>query len=158
VLTDEVKINLNMLGALILDGVGEEVDRADIVAVDQSGPQQGVVPAPQVVVEARTPPLRCGHSAVLCLSAQTGDDVVAQKHRIAQSGPASVGTTYPVSVNVDDEVRRRVTAKKQTMVEGSLDVVEDALHDREMGLMGVVHVEAYLLDRVDVKPVEGKVL
>jgi hypothetical protein len=37
--TDEVEINLNMLDALMLDGVGGEVDRADIVAVDQSGPR-----------------------------------------------------------------------------------------------------------------------
>jgi hypothetical protein len=41
--TDEVEINLNMLDALMLDGVGGEVDRADIVAVDQSGPRYGVV-------------------------------------------------------------------------------------------------------------------
>jgi hypothetical protein len=99
-----------------------------------------------------------GHNAVLCLSGRTRDDVVAQKHRIAQSGPASVGTTYPVSVNVDDEVQRRVVAKKQVVVEGALEVVEDALHGHEMGLMGVVHVEVHLLDRVDVKPVEDKVL
>jgi hypothetical protein len=33
-LTDEVEINLNMLGALMLDGVGGEVDRADVVIVD----------------------------------------------------------------------------------------------------------------------------
>jgi hypothetical protein len=32
------------------------------------------------------------------------DMVVAQEHRVAQSGPASVGTTNPVSVSVHDEV------------------------------------------------------
>jgi hypothetical protein len=37
-LTDKVKINLNMLGALVLNGVGGEVDNADVVIVDQSGP------------------------------------------------------------------------------------------------------------------------
>jgi hypothetical protein len=42
-LTNEVEINLNMLDALMLDGVGGEVDRAGVIAVDQSGPQQGVV-------------------------------------------------------------------------------------------------------------------
>jgi hypothetical protein len=40
-LADEVEINLNILGALMLDGVGGEVDRADIVTVDQGGPRQG---------------------------------------------------------------------------------------------------------------------
>jgi hypothetical protein len=37
VLTDKVKINLNMLGALVLNGVGGEVDGTDVVIVDQSG-------------------------------------------------------------------------------------------------------------------------
>jgi hypothetical protein len=37
-LTDKVKINLNMLGMLVLNGVGREVDGGDVVAVDQSGP------------------------------------------------------------------------------------------------------------------------
>jgi hypothetical protein len=42
-LADKVKINLNMLGALVLNGVGGEVDGAEVIAVDQSGPQQGPV-------------------------------------------------------------------------------------------------------------------
>jgi hypothetical protein len=37
VLADKVKINLNMIGALVLNGVGGEVDGADIILVDQSG-------------------------------------------------------------------------------------------------------------------------
>jgi hypothetical protein len=37
-LADKVKINLNILGALVLNGVGGEVDGTDVVAVDQSGP------------------------------------------------------------------------------------------------------------------------
>jgi hypothetical protein len=38
-LTDKVEINLDMLDALVLDGVGGEVDNTDVVAVDQSGPR-----------------------------------------------------------------------------------------------------------------------
>jgi hypothetical protein len=33
-LADKVKINLNMLGALVLNGVGGEVDDADVVTID----------------------------------------------------------------------------------------------------------------------------
>jgi hypothetical protein len=45
------------------------------------------------------------------------------------------------------------------MVEGALEVAEDALDGYEMGIIGVVHVEAHLLDRVgDVRPSEGEVL
>jgi hypothetical protein len=39
VLADKVKINLNMLGALVLNGVGGVVDGADVVVVDQSDPR-----------------------------------------------------------------------------------------------------------------------
>jgi len=35
VLSDEEKINLNVLGALMMNGVGGHVDNADVVAVDQ---------------------------------------------------------------------------------------------------------------------------
>jgi hypothetical protein len=45
---------------------------------------------------------------------EPGDKVVAQEHRVARSGPTSVGTTRPVSV--DDELRRRDTMKKQVVV------------------------------------------
>jgi hypothetical protein len=45
------------------------------------------------------------------------------------------------------------------MVEGALEALKDALHDREMRLMGVVHVEAPLLDCLgNVGPGEGEVL
>jgi hypothetical protein len=109
-----------------------------------------------------------GHGAVLHLSAQVrdnvltlqgpGDKVVTQEHRIARSGPASVRTTSPVSISLDDEVRRRGTAKKQAVVEGALEVPKDALCGCEMGLTGVVHVEAHLLDRVgNVGSGEGEV-
>jgi hypothetical protein len=42
-LTDEVKINLNMLRALVLDEVSGEVDGADVVTIDQSGLRQEAV-------------------------------------------------------------------------------------------------------------------
>jgi hypothetical protein len=42
-LANKVKINLNMLGVLVLNGVGGEVDDTDVVTVDQSGPRQGAV-------------------------------------------------------------------------------------------------------------------
>jgi hypothetical protein len=34
VLADKVEINLNMLGALVLNEVGGEVDSVDVIAVD----------------------------------------------------------------------------------------------------------------------------
>ena len=35
---NEVKINLNMLGPLMLNWIGGHVDRTDVVAIDKSGP------------------------------------------------------------------------------------------------------------------------
>jgi hypothetical protein len=45
--------------------------------------------------------------------------------------------------------------KKQAMVEGALEVPKDVLCGREMGLTGVMHVEAHLLDHIgNVRPGE----
>jgi hypothetical protein len=45
------------------------------------------------------------------------------------------------------------------VVKGALEVPEDELRSYKMGLMGVVHLEAHLLDRVgDVRPSEGELL
>jgi hypothetical protein len=70
----------------------------------------------------------------------------------------SVGTTRPVSISVDDELERRDATKKQVVVEGALEVADDALCSGEIGLTRVVHVKAHLLDCVgDVRPTEGEV-
>jgi hypothetical protein len=42
-LTDEVKIDLNMLHVLVLNRVDREVDNADIVVVDKCAPGERVV-------------------------------------------------------------------------------------------------------------------
>jgi nucleoside-triphosphatase THEP1 len=42
-LADEVQVNLHVLRALMLHGIGGEVDRADVVAVDESGALKGTV-------------------------------------------------------------------------------------------------------------------
>jgi hypothetical protein len=43
VLVDEVEINFNTLGALMLDMIVGEVDGTDVVKVDHGGPRKGVV-------------------------------------------------------------------------------------------------------------------
>jgi hypothetical protein len=75
-LKDKVEISLDMLGALVLDGVVGEVDGTNVVAVDQSGPPQGVV---QLHKQQTKRTRRChvvGHVAVLRLSARMRDDVL----------------------------------------------------------------------------------
>jgi hypothetical protein len=75
-LADKVKINLNMLSALMLNEVGEEVDDADIVAVDQSGPRYGAVQLHKKLVKPARLCHAVGHDAVLHLSAGMRDDVL----------------------------------------------------------------------------------
>jgi hypothetical protein len=72
-LADEVEINLNMLGVMMLDGVGGEVDRAGVVAIDQGDPRQEVV---QLQKQLTEPACLC-HDVVLRLNTRTGDDVLA---------------------------------------------------------------------------------
>jgi hypothetical protein len=76
-LADKVKTNLNMLGALVLNGVGGDINDSDVVVIDQSDSRQGVVQLhkQQLMKHARL----ChavGHDAVLRLNARTGDDVL----------------------------------------------------------------------------------
>jgi hypothetical protein len=40
---DEVKVDFHVLGALMLNGVGGEVDGADVIAVNEGGRLQRVV-------------------------------------------------------------------------------------------------------------------
>jgi hypothetical protein len=53
-LTNEVKVDLHMLHAMVLHGIGGEVDRADVVAVDEWR-SQGGYEAPRVADKARMP-------------------------------------------------------------------------------------------------------
>jgi hypothetical protein len=76
-LTNEVAIKLNMLGALMLDGVDGEVDRANVVVVDQGGPRQEVMQLQKQLTEPARLHHTVGHCTVLHLSTQIRDDVVA---------------------------------------------------------------------------------
>jgi hypothetical protein len=92
-LSDKMKINLHMLGALMLNGVGGEVHGTDIIVVDEGAPrQQGLE-----LVEQLTQPGALSHAVsngtIFGLSVGVGDDglllgrpgnqVVLQEHRIA---------------------------------------------------------------------------
>jgi hypothetical protein len=71
-LTDKLEINLNMLGAPVLNGVGGEIDSADVVAVDQSGLQQGVV-------QLHKQPTKPAHSATPLATARYSTSALEQE-------------------------------------------------------------------------------
>jgi hypothetical protein len=92
-LSDKMKINLHMLGALMLNEVGGYVHDTDIIAVDKCAPRRRGME----LVEQLTQPSGLSHAVgngmIFGLSAGAGDDglplgrpenqVVPQEHRIA---------------------------------------------------------------------------
>jgi hypothetical protein len=139
-----------MLRALMLHGIGGEVDGVDVVAVDEGGALKGAV---ELVEELTHPGGLChavGHNAVLDLCAGAGDDglplgglgdeVGAQEYDIAGSGPVRVGAAGPVSVGVDHELRRWGWSEEQAVVEGAAEVAHDPFESGKMGLPWDVHM------------------
>ena len=76
-ISDEVEIDLHMLGPLVLHRVGGEVDGADIVAVDQRAPGEGTVELGEELAEPRSLRHAVGHGTVLRLDTRAGDDRLA---------------------------------------------------------------------------------
>ena len=140
-LADEVEINLNMLRALMLNRVGGHVDRADVVAVDKGSTARRTVELMKKLSEPRSLSNTIGDGAVLGLSAGAGhgvltlrgpgDQVVTKEHSIARGGLPRVGTTSPISIRVDNQIRLRTRAQNQTKVQGAADVAQDALESSD---------------------------
>jgi hypothetical protein len=85
-ISNEVKIDLHMLGPLVLHRVGGEVDGADVVAVDQHAPGEGTMELGEELAEPRSLCHAFGHGTVLRLGARAGDDRLALRrlgHQIA---------------------------------------------------------------------------
>ena len=110
---DEVQVDLHVLRALMLHEIGGDVDRADVVAIDEAGALKGVVEK-----LARSEGLYhfAGHNTVLNLCARAGNDrltlggpgneVGAQEHDITESGSSHVGIANLVSVGLDHKLQR----------------------------------------------------
>jgi hypothetical protein len=120
-LADKVHVDLHVLRALMLHGIGGEVDRADAVVVDKSGTLKGAVELLEKLAQTRGLYHVVVHSVVLDLRTSVGDngvplgspgdEVGAQEHDITRSGLARVATANLVSVGVDHEFGRRGGSK-----------------------------------------------
>jgi hypothetical protein len=92
-LSDKMKINLHMFGALMLNGVGGEVHGVDIVTVDKGAPRRRGLELVEQLTQRSGLSHATGNDTILGLSAGAGDDgmplgrlrnqVVPQEHRIA---------------------------------------------------------------------------
>jgi hypothetical protein len=97
----EAQVDLHMLCALMLHGIGGEVDGADVVAVDEGGTLKGYVELMEELTHLGGLCHAVGHNAVLGLHAGAGDDglslgdprdeVGAYEHGITGGGPTRVG-------------------------------------------------------------------
>jgi hypothetical protein len=111
---DEVEVDLDMLCALVLNGVGGEVDDTDVVAVDESALRQRSMELLEELSEPTSFSYTVDHGAILILGARAGDDVLAlggpgdeivvKKHSVARGGPTCIWATRPVRICVDHQL------------------------------------------------------
>jgi hypothetical protein len=158
-----------MFDALMLNGVGGEVHDTDVVAVDESALIRQTLVLMEQLAQPGVLSYVIGDDVVLgfharprddCLSlGRSGHKVVPEEYRATGCRAMSVQTSSPVSVGVDDVVRAGRAAQKETVIQRPLEVAQDALHDRQMRLPRVMHVQTNLLYSVDdVRPSERQVL
>jgi hypothetical protein len=93
ILSDKMKINLHMLGVLMLNEVGGELHDADVVTVDKGAPRRQGLELVEQLSQPSDPSHAVGNGTILGLGAGAGDDglplgrsgnqVVPQEHRIA---------------------------------------------------------------------------
>jgi hypothetical protein len=118
-----------MLHALMLHGVGGEVDGADVVAVDKGDALEGAVELVEELAHPGCLSHAVSHSAVFGLGARAGDDgltfdnprdeVGAQKYGIVVGGASCVGAASLVSIGVDHKFQRRGWSEEEAIVEGA---------------------------------------
>ena len=150
---NEVEVDLHVLGALMLNGVGGEVAGADIVAVDEACGVQGMVkfleqlPQPSGFSDA------VGNSPVLCLGAGPGDSglplggpgdqAASEEDGVAGGGAAGVRAAGPISVGVDTELCWGCSGNDQTMAEGALKIAKDPLGSDKVSFPRIMHMKAH---------------
>jgi hypothetical protein len=110
-LSNEIKINIHMLRALMLNGVGGEIQGAVVIAVDESAARWRSLELMQELVQPGGLSHTIGNDTVLSFGARAGDDslplgrpgdqVVPEEHDIARRGAMSVRAASPVGVGVD---------------------------------------------------------
>jgi hypothetical protein len=168
--SDEVKVDLDMLCTLVLNEVGEEVDSADIIAVDKSALRQQSMELLEELPEPTGFSHAIGNNVILNLRPRAGhdvlalggtwDEVVAEEHNITWGGPACIRTTHPICICVDHQLRGAGEASQvEVEVQGASQIAQEALYRDEVRLPGIMHVKEDLLDDVgDVVVGERQVL
>lgn len=131
-ISNEVKVDLDVFGALMLNRIRGHVDGANIVAEDNSSAGQRSVKLLEKLAEPTGFSDGVGDSSILGFGAGAGDgvlalgrprnEVVAEEHTVARGGATCVRTTSPVRVSVGDEAIRGRRYELKSMVKRTLDV------------------------------------
>jgi hypothetical protein len=110
-----VEVDLDMIYTLVLNGVGEEVDGADVITVDESDLLQWSMELLEELPEPTSFGHTICHDVILSLGARSGDDilalggpedeVVAEEHNVVRGGPARIRATRLVRICVDYQLR-----------------------------------------------------
>jgi hypothetical protein len=110
----KVEINLNMLRALVLNGIAGHVDRLDVVAEDYCSAAKRGMKLHQELAKPGSLGYSIGDCTILCFCTGAGDrrlalggpgdEIGAEEHRITRSGFASLEAASPVSIGVDNQV------------------------------------------------------
>jgi hypothetical protein len=90
-LADKVQVDLHVLRVLMLHEIGGEVDRVDVVVVDEGGTLEGAVELMEKLAQLGGLCHAVGHSAVTGLHAEremTGCRLAAQETRLAPKNTA----------------------------------------------------------------------
>jgi len=116
-LPNEMEVNLDVLGALMLNRVGRHVDGANVVTIDQSSAPKRGMELEQELTQPRGLNNTVGHCAVLSFSTGSGgciltlggpgDEIITEEHSVARGGLARVRATSPISVSVDHKISGR---------------------------------------------------
>jgi hypothetical protein len=132
-LPDEVKINLNVLSALMLNRVGGHVDRADVVTIHQCSTAQRGVKLLKELVQPGGLGDTISHCVILSFSTGSGDgiltlggsgdEVVTKKHSISRGGLARIWTTGSVSISVDNKISGCKWSQQKVEVKSASNVV-----------------------------------
>jgi hypothetical protein len=76
------------------------------------------------------------------------NEVVAKEHNIARGGLASVRTTSPISIGIDNKISRNRWSQQEAKVESALNITKNPLQGSKMRLTRVVHVKTDLLNSI----------
>jgi hypothetical protein len=139
-----------MLGSLMLDRVGGEVDGTNVVTIDHGGTAKRMMELLQELAQPAGFSNTIRHSPILCLSAgpghcrlalgRLGDEIVPEEHRIARGRLVRVRTSRPISIRVDSKMSRCGPVKVKTEIQSALKVAKNVLHRTKVRLPRVMHI------------------